>query len=274
MARIQLHELNTKQNSETIETWKKYYSEQRIIKTLVPNKPEDDADFGEICEAFEITHKNTAFIVATPVTFLHLVDFKNNVPAAVAYFCFLKDGRVHAPKTSGLGVITYDEAFAAIAQRVTGVYINQLVPPAPTQELLSADATKKLEAQAAQFENNIQEWMDKIKELPAVHKVARKEEPTSPDDLVSIEVLMAFPGPKPADKDASPALGFYNLELGNTFRRVDHEEGEPSKVYDSWFDKTVGKESCVSWEDLYKALVMLSETYTTISKTPQKAKKK
>ncbi|MCX6755232.1 MAG: hypothetical protein NT068_01660 [Candidatus Nomurabacteria bacterium] len=241
----------SKQKSARISAWQSYYEKQKII-TVISNNEKDRELFKNLSEKVGTNENKIAFIVLFPVSFFHLNDFKSKIENATAKFYFLKNGTVIGDEKIALKIINFGRAYKEIAQRVTGVYVSNIIPEVNEKDLLSEEDEQKLTEKLAKFDETLNLWMEKFRKLPAVNSVTLYDM-ESTDRLVTIEIKINFPDKESAD--------WYCLNIGG---KIDHPNwdyaGEPSTLYEEW-----SKGSKVStWKELYDSLVELSNLYVNV----------
>lgn len=227
-----------------ISEWREYYKRQRVITVI----DETSDSFGDYCKKLDISGDDVAFIVLAPVTFLHLNDFKNGLPSAAAFFCFQKDGRVKIDERVGSFAIDFKSAFEGIAKRVTGIFKGSDVAPVETSYLLSEEQEAELQDKLIKFQEHLNLLVDKFAKLPAVLS-AKLSNSSSVGALIDIDVKTNFPSEENFHE--------FRLEIGNKARMMDYWEGDSSSCFGEWLEKAEFE----TVEDLYKALVELSEIY-------------
>ena len=246
-----IHEFDQKKLSELISAWEQYYENQESI--FVINVP---SLFEDACEAVGAVEKDTVFIVVAPLTFLHLHDFKNGIGRAKTHFCFMKDGFVLTEENTGMGRITYSEAFTQIVKRVTGTY-GADIPVVPDTPILDEQREQALTAKLASFEQNIALWIEKLNKLPAVYRAVRYEGDNT-QRLIEVDLFTNSP-----NEDTIHCIG---LSLGSVVDNTEYYDGEVSSMYTKWASKHGVDMSnpTLTWEQFYQAAVELSEQYVSV----------
>ncbi len=242
-----------KERTQKISEWKDYYKRQRVIRTAAHlDSNIDEEIINLICRDLEIDSTKVEFIVSTPVTFFHLNDFKSGLKKAATFFLFMKNGEVITEENSGIGTVSYDEAYREIVKRAVGLDVDKIIPEVTKDELLSEEEEKNLFGKLQKYKESLKSWIEKFEILPSVQSVDYYSL-ESPGRLIEVNILTNFP--------RGDSYESFTLNIGDEVEDPQWgKEGLSSDLYDKW---RAGLK-LTSWLNFYNSLLNLSDLYLTM----------
>lgn len=238
-------------NVATSQLWKKYFEQQEVIQTI-----SDQSAIKKIISTAWISlpqaDSEITFAILFPKSFMHLNDYLNNLPKAVAFAAFLSDGNVILKITDDQQNVDYLDAWKEIVSRTTGATSLHLIPPIVQKDI---GTIEEIMIAHENYKKNLQNIVDAFNRIPGVEAIVYKDD--NPDRLIEIDI-----------QTAPPVRGHDTIEgwevdlLGN----VDsyYEDGnEVSAVYKEWEEK-VSATNPLTVQKFYDYVVELSKMYATV----------
>ena len=236
------------------EQWKLFFSQQKIIRVATTRQ-----EIQEIMRDQSI--RGIACIVEYPISFAHLEDFINEIPAACGYAMFWEDGAVTADHFSECN---YTSAWEQILSRVNGKGITRKIPGISLESITTTiEAIQKMSEQADQMQSDLGKVKEHLKvvvaafdKIPSVN--AEIHQGADSDRLITVTFETCFP----SEQERLYSFEFWGIYMDGTIE-VCGGDGEQSATYKKW-KEGVEADQNLTLQKFYEHALRLGKIYSAI----------
>ena len=241
---------------ERIESWKKFLSNQKIIRFI-----EDRKEIASLKSDFSF--EQALFVILYPKSFLHLNDFQNGLPSANAAAIFHKNGSVNLLVNDNEPQrVTFSDAWKEIVLRTTGKNLEFLLTVEMPKENLELKNVVEVQKEVSR---RIKDWVDLFNKIPGIKAFVYDAEDS--EKIVDIKILrnlksfLGFGSPPSLEPEVPHA--WFALLLDGTFVNYISENGNGMKedsIYANW-KKELDASDAHNWADFYRWAIKLTRRY-------------